>query len=384
MTLLLVGNPGSRRTALCIAAARRAGGPTVQVVPWRTVLADGVDAAGTALAAALPDRAAPGAVTVRIDSPGDDRHVDALLRGAAVCAAPGALTTGPDWYRGFTRATAALGAAATTAGAYLTADPGDLAVLFDKRACHARLAAASVPVPDALDPPDAAPIRGWEDLYARLCARGWHRVFVKPAHGSSASGVLALQRRGREVLARGPLAWHGGRLVGSLRLGEFRGEPAVAAVVDALAPLRLHVERWFPKLVLAGSAVDVRVLVVAGAATHAVARTARGPITNLHLGNARGDLAALRAVLGDAGWRRVLDVAEAAAACFPHTHAVGVDVLIGAAAGAGRGVPVAVAEVNAFGDLLPNLPGLHRPDHDTYDAQIHALPQAHALRTVRS
>lgn len=369
--LLLVGNPGSRRTALLTAALARAGHGAPRVVPWRTVLADGPDRAGTHLAAAF----AGGAVSaVRVDSPGDDPEVDRRLRGADTCAAHGAVTTGPDWYGGFTAATTAMAAAARAAGVPATTDPRELAVLFDKAACHTVLAAAGVPVPQALDAPGAPPVTGWVDLRDRLTARGWHRVFVKPAHGSSASGVLAVQLRRRgtdlDVIARGPVELDAGRPFNTLRPGVFRGESAVAPLIDALADRRLHVERWFPKLVHAGRAVDVRVLVVAGTATHAVVRTATGPITNLHLGNARGDLDTVRALLGVDGWRAVLTVAEHAAACFPRTLTVGVDVLVGATPTA-----VAVAEVNAFGDLLPNLPGLTRPDHDPYDAQVAALTE---------
>lgn len=317
-------------------------------------------------------------LVVRIDSPGDDPHVDRLLRGAPAPAPQGAITAGPGWFTGFVAATGTLAAATAAARAASSTDPADLAVLFDKTACHARLAAADVPVPAALDAPGTPPIAGWAELRERLAARGWRRVFLKPAHGSSASGVLALQSRNRganlEVIARGPIELDdNGRLWNNLRLRVFRGEPAVAAIVDRLAARRLHVERWFPKLVLGGRALDVRVLVVDGTATHAVVRTAAGSITNLHLGNARGDLAALRTVLGEAGWRRVLEVAEAAARCFPGMLTVGVDVLIGARRDPAGLFPVAVAEVNAFGDLLPNLPGLARADHDPYDAQIAAL-----------
>lgn len=374
--LLLIGNPGTRRTALLTAALARAGHAAPRVVPWRTVLADGPDRAGMHLTAALDDR--PPTV-MRIDSPGDDPQVDRLLRGADRVALHGAVTAGPDWYRGFTTATAALASAARAARIPSTTDPDEIAVLFDKPACHARLTAARVPVPPALDAPDTPPVSGWAELRDRLASRGWHRVFVKPAHGSSASGVLAVQlrRRGRhlDVIARGPVELAGGQPFNTLRPGVFRGETEVAPLIDALADRHLHVERWFPKLVYERRAVDVRVLTVGGAAGHAVVRTATGSITNLHLGNARGALTTLRSVLGDDGWRRVLDVAEAAAACFPRTLTVGVDVLVGARATATHPIPVAVAEVNAFGDLLPNLPGLHRPDHDPYDTQVAALAE---------
>lgn len=373
--LLLIGNPGTRRTTLLTAAVARAGRPAPRLLSWQTVLADGPARAGRNLTAALSSGTP---LVVRVDSPGDDPCVDRLLRGATEPAPYGAITAGPDWFTGFVAATATLGAAATAAGVASSTDPADLAVLFDKAACHTRLTAAGVPVPEALDAPGTSPITGWIELRARLAARGWRRVFLKPAHGSSASGVLAVQLRHRgddlEVIARGPIELDDdGRIWNNLRTRAFRGQSAVAAVVDKLAHHRLHVERWFPKLVLGGRALDVRVLVVDGTATHAVVRTAAGSITNLHLGNARGDLAALRAVLGEAGWRRVLEVAEDAARCFPGMLTVGVDVLIGAGRDPSGLCPVAVAEVNAFGDLLPNLPGLTHPDHDPYDAQIDAL-----------
>src|SRR5690606_33743462 len=110
----------------------------------------------------------------------------------------------------------------------------------------------------------------------------------------------------------------------SLRVRRVTGEREVAALVDALAPERLHVERWWPKASLGdGRAADLRVVVVAGRATHAVVRTSRSPMTNLHLGGQRGDLAAAVAAAGE-NWAAALETAERAAACFPGTLCVGV------------------------------------------------------------
>ncbi|KOG89835.1 hypothetical protein ADK38_12075 [Streptomyces varsoviensis] len=96
-------------------------------------------------------------------------------------------------------------------------------------------------------------------------------------------------------------------------------------------------------------------------------------MTNLHLGGARGDLAAARAAAEAAGtaWPEVLGRCEAAAACFPGTLCVGVDLLPGS--GWRR---FAVGEVNAFGDLLPGLTGLAgsgAESLDTYGAQVAAV-----------
>ena len=157
----------------------------------------------------------------------------------------------------------------------------------------------------------------------------------------------------------------------------YESETEVAALVDALAPDGLHVEAWLPKASIGGRAFDLRVVVVAGTPTHAVVRTSRHPMTNLHLGGARGDLSAVRERLGEDGWRRALEICARAAACFPGSLMVGVDLLVGVG-----GRRLAVAEVNAFGDLLPGLTGLPgggAEGLDTYTAQIVAALGREAL-----
>ena len=53
-------------------------------------------------------------------------------------------------------------------------------------------------------------------------------------------------------------------LYNSLRVRVYETSGEVAAIVDALAPDGLHVERWLPKAALGGRVVDLRVVVVAG------------------------------------------------------------------------------------------------------------------------
>lgn len=246
--------------------------------------------------------------------------------------------------------------------------------MFDKRRAHALLAAAGVPVPRALG---GAAVDGWDDLRERLRAAGLRRVFVKPAHGSSASGVVALEFGPRgQVLATTSAEPAGGQLHNSLRVRRHRSERQVAELVDRLAPDGLHVEQWIPKASQSGRSADLRVVVVAGRATHAVVRTGSQPMTNLHLGGARGSLASAREAAG-AAWPALLETAERAAACFPDSLMVGVDVL--PTAGWRRAL---VGEVNAFGDLLPNLTGLPggpAEGLDTYGAQLAAFLRRHHL-----
>jgi hypothetical protein len=349
MRLAVVTTPGSRRAALFAAAVRTAGLPPPVEVSWHALAAGGSPPGFDA------------ATVLRIDSPDGDPEVDRLLRGAAEPAAHGELVGGAAWYRGFTRV---LGRLAAT-GATVVTDPDQVAVLFDKRRCHAVLSAAGVPVPAALpDPP-----RDWATLRAALSAAGWSRVFVKPAHGSSAAGVIALAVAGTRLVATTSVEVQDARLFNSLRVRRYTDERTVAAIVDRLAPDGLHVERWFPKATLGGRVVDLRVVVIAGRPTHAVVRASRHPMTNLHLGARRGDLDALRraveAVTGPAGWTAALDTCVAVAACFRGCLQVGVDLMVSADRRSH-----AVAEANAFGDLLP---GLLADGRDTYAEQVDAL-----------
>ncbi|MEV5972344.1 STM4014 family protein [Streptomyces sp. NPDC051921] len=366
----VVGNPGSRRVRLFQDAVRAGGLPGARVVPWLDVLQGRAEfRAGE---------------TVRVDTPGEDESVDRLLRGADD---PARVEGSRRWYERFTGALSGLAARVGEAGAALVDDPAETAVLFDKRLTHGRLRAAGVPVPDSpTSGPSAPAVRGWADVRTLMAGTGLRRVFVKLAHGSSASGVLAVETAGggRVQATTSVERTTDGRLFNSLRVRRYRTEGEVAALVDALAPDGLHIERWLPKASVGGHAADLRVVVVDGRATHAVVRTSRSPMTNLHLGGARGDLDAVRAAITATGGRftDALAVCERAAAAFPGTRCVGVDLL--PATGWRR---FSVGEVNAFGDLLPGLTGLPgggAEGLDTYAAQVAALLRTRTTGTSTS
>ncbi|MDG6102796.1 STM4014 family protein [Dactylosporangium aurantiacum] len=299
-----------------------------------------------------------------------------MLRGAATPAAHGEIVGLAAWHRGLVAAARRVEAR----GVPLLTAVDELDVMFDKRRCHALLRSRGVAVPEAYT------ADGYEEIRERGRQRGWRRVFVKPPHGSSASGVVALAfggERGR-VSAYTSAVLDGGRLFNELRVRHYTDERTIAEIIDRLAaegrPAAsggeyasggdyatggLHVERWLAKASHDGLVFDLRVLVVAGRVSHVVVRTGRSPMTNLHLGNARGDLAGVRAAAGEERWAAAMRTCEAAAACFPRSLHVGVDLMFG------RDYRThAVAEVNAFGDLLP---GLVAGGRDTYAAEIEAL-----------
>ena len=373
----IVGNPENRRVALFREALAARGLPPPLVLPWADLLA------GRRSIGEVPD----GAV-LRVDSPGENWAVEKALlaAGAEAAAAEGTPVISPaalaglaedrglilhprQWFLGLRATLTAWDAALAGRDILRTAPAAGVLTMFDKPACHAALQAAGVPVPESL-----GPVRGFGEFTERAAAAGWDRVFLKPAHGSSASGVLALHRTGGgdggggwtavtgAESVRGP---GGVRLYNSLRVRRYAEEADVRALVDEVARHRAHAERWLPKATLAGRGFDLRVVSVAGGPRHAVARTARGPLTNLHLGGRRGNLDAARSAVGPAAWAAAMGTVTAAAAVFPRTLAVGWDVLL-----TPGGRSHAILEANAFGDLLPRL--THRGE-STYGAQVAAV-----------
>src|SRR5262249_31998569 len=154
------------------------------------------------------------------------------------------------------------------------------------------------------------------------------RLFLKPLHGSSASGVCALRwtPQRQQLVAPLKIESRNGRtiLVNSLEVRTYTTLADIELILGLLLPQGMISEQWIPKLTLPGGAVDLRVLVIAGEARHWVIRQSRHPMTNLHLGNQRGDEAALREAIGSTNLEAAFRLAQDAAACFPDSLYAGV------------------------------------------------------------
>lgn len=344
---VVVGNPDNRRVKLFADAVRDEGLAEPRVVAWLDVLRG--------------DAGFRSGEMVRVDSPGEDAEVTRLLRGADEPIDMYRVEGTRQWYQGFTAALARLEQDIDDAGAVRLFTSRGVATAFDKLATHTVLADAGVPVP------------------LRAPTDGSESAFIKIRHGSSASGVVALTVRGphRRAVTSVELVRTetGVELYNSLKVRRYLHDSDIDDLLAALAPDGLHAERWVRKTNIDGRDCDLRIVTVAGRATHAVVRTSTSPMTNLHLGGQRGDLAAFQALVGDKRWTAILEIAEAAAACFPGVHCLGIDVLPGA-----DGSDY-VGEVNAYGDLLPNLrglPGTPGEGTGTYGAQVRSLIGRHA------
>ncbi len=354
--LLVVTVPGDKRARALAAAAARAGLFEPTWIPWLDALEDParVGAAGR-----------PGDL-LRVDSPGSDLATWRALAargGLPDEVPPGQWRPGRAWFAGLDAALTALEAATP----HLVHTHPHVRAMTDKAVCHARLEAAGVPTPPAIEaPPTVEALRDWlDDL-------GWHAVFVKPRWGSSGAGVLAWRRGGGRAAGREQLvttaSLHGARLLNDKRLHTYTDRAAIDHLLATVLADGALVQRWIPKAGAApsdgaGGPFDLRVLVVDGRLAQRIGRVGRGPVTNLHLDAARADPDALLAPFPGAA-ERVAAASLAAAACFPGHRCVGVDVMVDA-----RGRPF-VLECNAWGDYLP---GLLVDGLDSYDLQLRGL-----------
>lgn len=282
---------------------------------------------------------------LRIDSPGENDEIAKRLiqlgGGPQDCSLEfGEIAYLKEYHHGYCELLSRIKAS----GIPCQNDPDEISIMFDKWTSHQVFLSHRLTRPQSqLAPVEFADLRNW------MTQRCGGRFFLKPLHGSSASGVCALQWKDRRQQLTAPIKIVGERLVNSLKIQQYRQPEEIAFILAKLLPQGMIMEQWIPKLCMAGGAVDLRVLVIAGQARHRVVRQSKHPMTNLHLGNQRGNEQELVERVGYGQFQKALDLAEQAAGCFPATLSAGVDILIDQS---GRSW---IGEINAFGDLLPRL-----------------------------
>ncbi len=269
----------------------------------------------------------------------------------------GAILASRQWYLGFQHVLENVKGQLEGLGRSAMNHPDDIATMFDKRATHAWLEAAGIAVPHALPP-----IHSFDELFEQMQAAQWSRVFVKLAHGSGAAGVIALETHQGKWQATSTVEMLGnGVLYNTKRLWKYRSLEQIVPLVDAVCQQRVHVEKWLPKASFEDRIFDLRVVVIAGQAKHVVVRASRGTITNLHLGNERGNWQGVREKLADV-WLEIEKTCQHTMTTFPQSLYAGLDVLVHS-----NWKHHAILEVNAFGDYHRNIlvDGL-----DTYQTQL--------------
>ncbi|HEU0174930.1 MAG TPA: STM4014 family protein [Blastocatellia bacterium] len=369
---VVIGNPGSRRVEFFQAALARLRLTAAHVISYLDLIS-GKDE--------LPRLVRDGSI-VRIESPGKDFEVERALIATGADVADGderfdrvsrreaerlsfergRILYPRQWYLGYCATLQLIERQLAERPPHrLMNSPAEIALMFDKIACHQSLDSRGVPAPRSL-----GTVNSFDELDERMRERNCHRVFVKLAYGSSASGVVAYQTDGRrrQATTTVEMTRRNGELhlYNSRRIRVYRDWHEIAELIDALCRHRVHVEQWLPKAGFENRTFDLRVVVIAGRACHTVARLSRSPMTNLHLLNERGDPDGVREKIGPPAWDAAMRDCELAMECFPESLYAGVDLLF---------TPDfrrrAVIEVNAFGDLLPNALWQGR---DTYVSEL--------------
>lgn len=360
LPFVLLGVGSGKRVRLMQMARQELGLPPATLVEWRDWLSQ----------PALLDAALSRPCVFKIESPGDDPSLHYRLLqdgcqvlGQAVPAVPehGELSVSASWFAGFTAAMQRIEASlAGLPHVRVLNAPHELLLMTDKLRCQQHLDAHQVKIPQLL-----GPIDDYDHLNALLNEHAMDQVFVKARYGSSAAGVIAYRRNGRgaeqaTTSAHLVQSAQGARLYNDKRLRRYDRQADIAQLVNLLAAQHAYAEAWIPKPRCGNGHYDVRVVTLGGAPAHHVARVGRRMMTNLHLDNRRAAVDTLLDVPDQLALGRA---ARQAAAAFPSSHVIGLDVVV-------RRGSAHVLEANAFGDLLP---GLLCEGLDTYAGQLQAL-----------
>jgi hypothetical protein len=374
---LAISNPESRRGQLFQEAVERGVSLSAQLVAYADLLSHQIDLTGfdsedTIFRFDAPERSFAvdrGFIAAGAELDPTNHHQKISAHDALQLPSDlGRIWYQRQWYLGWRNCLRAW--TANLQGRILN-HPEDIAVMFDKVLCQQVLASAGIPVPHRLLPGQS--IENYNQLCKLMDGQNIPRVFVKLAHGSSASGVVAYERReGMEraittverVVEQGELRFYNSR-----RIRQYRKPHEIVDMINFLAAESVQVETWLPKARIAGREFDVRVVVIGGKACQSVIRLGNSPLTNLHLGNDRREIADLPPGLTADAWQTMLATCEQAAACFPRSFYCGVDLLI-----APNLRDHYILEMNAFGDLLQ---GITYEGLDTYATEVKMLLTDH-------
>jgi glutathione synthase/RimK-type ligase-like ATP-grasp enzyme len=376
MQFTLIGNPENRRCQYFIAAVKSQGFTAPFVVSYLDILQQKVDLKKIL---AKTDY-------LRIESPGENKAVStAFLKlgiehpslGQAPSIGLSAIQQLPfekgriqflrQNHLGFVTFLEQLQqAVAPHAQLKLMNSIAGIKLMFDKAACHQHFSQHSISVPSAL-----YNIQNYQDLRSKMQTKGWQRVFIKPIHGSSASGVIAFRCHKYEIQAITSVELvkeqKTFKLFNSLKIRTYNTTQEIAYLVDTLAKEGIIVEQWIPKASLEEGIFDLRMVVIGGKTQQVVVRQSHSPMTNLHLGNQRGSVEAVKKLIGLDKWAEISHLAEQAVNTLPQTLYAGMDVMISNTLKKNY-----ILEANAFGDLLPNV---LINNMDTYTSTINYIKE---------
>ncbi len=214
---------------------------------------------------------------------------------------------------------------------------------LDKKKCKKRLEVAGIPTTTGLE----IQAKNYQQLVEELGKRGLCRVFLKLNYGSGAAGVVALQinPKTRQGIAYTSLNLdENNKLINTKKLLKWTKQEFLDKMITKLLDFDLIVERWESKAKYQGKSYDLRVVCQFGKVAYLLARSSKGPITNLHLNH--GAIAIEDLSLEPDVIANIHSLALETMDCFTGLEIAGIDILV---TPSGR---LKVIEVNAQGDQI--------------------------------
>lgn len=338
MELVLIGSSNSRRIHFTSEALKKYGITNQTFISYNTILNNKTD-----LSRMLPMNGC-----IRLESPSENPELEAQLSG--VCnfesQPKGIIYNYGNWYNNYSKLLSEIAIAASAANCSFINSPNAVAATFDKFRTKEILQKNNIPCT-----PVIGIISNYDDLQQQIISGKISRTFLKPRYGSSASGVLAFTGNGKKVKITTSVEMMtttaGSLLFNNLKMHHYSSLPQVKSLIDELGKFGLIAEKWVPKNFLGEKAFDLRIFVVNKKVKHIIVRTSSSAITNLHLGNRRGNLEQVLEQYPQANLSYIKQVALDAVNCFPGLFYAGVDVIL-----TGHKCKPYTVEVNCYGDML--------------------------------
>lgn len=242
-------------------------------------------------------------------------------------------------------------------------DPATIKLAFHKANCQQFLKEKGIPIPKIY----CQQLNSFEHLLETMNDNQLHQVFLKPAHSSSASGVMMFRKAGNKMLlettAKLVKEDTTNKLFNHKRLQRYQDTEDIQTILELMIPNKLHVEQWIMKKQFQAKSTDFRVLVINQQPVFIQPRMSNHPITNLHLGNEKGVIKTLEKEWGSPLIKKVKDIATQTAKSLTGLFYAGIDIAVD------KKENVYVLEVNPFGDFLKDL---FVDNKNTYQYELNA------------
>ena len=226
MRFLLIGNPENRRVTYFQHACKAIGLESPLVLSWEAILQDFSSFQNT-----LKECDA-----LRIDSSGENYNVYNLLvrRGGSIDYfseadyLKGRIGHLEAWYKGWNNVLSEIESNLDKDFSVMNS-PREISLLFDKYTCQKYLSERGLPIPSILGKASNA-----REVYELMLTNKTNRVFIKPSHSSSASGVVALQRAGSCIMATTSVENRDNALYNSLKINRYTIEDEISQLLNLL------------------------------------------------------------------------------------------------------------------------------------------------------